>query len=82
MATRGRISLTRHRRYAEASEALRGGEELLRGVPFTGRIEFGSSRHAATRRSQRARAAADLHRLCERRGPLYDAEFVSVAHDA
>ncbi|MBN9119324.1 MAG: tetratricopeptide repeat protein [Planctomycetes bacterium] len=66
-----------HCRYAEGAEVLRGGEVVLRGVPFSGSL--GRRLHDARQRAERARAAADLHHFCERVRPLYAAELVAPA---
>ena len=64
-------------RFQEAAEACRTGEALLGGVPFQRplRDRLGQTRQSA----DKARAAADLHALCERVRPLYAAEAVTPA---
>ena len=61
------------RRYAEAAEATRGGEALLEGRA----VRRAAPRPAARetdRAADRARAAAELHALCEQVRPLYAAD--------
>jgi tetratricopeptide (TPR) repeat protein len=62
-------------RYAEAVEALRGGEGLVEGSPFHRSLlaRLREARQAA----ERGQAAAELHLLCERVRPLYAAEVVA-----
>jgi tetratricopeptide (TPR) repeat protein len=64
-----------HGRFAESVETFRGGEVILRGVPFSGTIA--RRLHDGRLKAERARAASDLHRLCEQVRPLYAAELVT-----
>jgi tetratricopeptide (TPR) repeat protein len=64
-----------HGRFAESVETFRGGEAILRGVPFSGAIA--RRLHDGRSKAERARAANDLHRLCEQVRPLYAAELVT-----
>lgn len=64
-------------RYHEAGEACRSGQAALDGVPFhrslrTRLADIG-------RAAERAEAAEELHRLCERVRPLYAAEVLPPA---
>jgi tetratricopeptide (TPR) repeat protein len=75
-ALRDGESHLQHGRYAEGAEALRGGEAILHGLPFSGALK--QRLHDSRQLAERAQAAADLHRFCERVRPLYTAEFVAT----
>jgi serine/threonine protein kinase/tetratricopeptide (TPR) repeat protein len=62
-------------RFAESAEAFRGGEALLRGVPFSGSL--GRKLHDGQRQAERAQAATNLHLFCECVRPLYAAELIT-----
>lgn len=66
-----------HGRFAEAAEALRGGELLASGVPFQGPLN--RRLRDARQQAERGKAAAELHLLCEQVRPLYAAEAQSTA---
>ena len=61
-------------RYAEAVEALRGGEAVAEGLPF--RRSLTSRLREARQRAERGLAAEELHALCERVRPLYAADAI------
>jgi tetratricopeptide (TPR) repeat protein len=74
-ALRAGDALLRQGRFAESTEAFRGGEIALDGVPFSRAL--GRRLRDGRREAERAQAATDLHIFCERVRPLYMAEIVS-----
>jgi len=68
----GERNLAEHR-YREASEAFRGGESLVEGVPLQSRLRdrLRESRNEA----ERGQLVSELRLLCEKVRPLYAAEM-------
>jgi tetratricopeptide (TPR) repeat protein len=71
----GEVALQQER-FSESAETFRSGEVLLGGVPFSGSLR-GKLRDGQ-RRAERAQAAVNLHRVCERVRPVYASERVTT----
>ncbi len=64
----------RRRHYAEAEEAFRSGAALVDDLPF--HADLARQLRDGARQAERARAAGELHALCEQVRPLYGADFL------